>query len=60
MAALLLRLYDVNKGTILLDGRDITGLDKDWLRNQVCGGGGGGGTGDQHAHVQTWVIPIWH
>ncbi len=35
VVALLLRLYDVEAGRILLDGRDIRGLSQDGLRRQI-------------------------
>jgi ABC transporter fused permease/ATP-binding protein len=35
IAALLLRLYDPSSGRILLDGRELTGLDADDLRRHV-------------------------
>ena len=35
IASLLSRLYDVNQGTILLDGHDLRTLQPDWLRGQV-------------------------
>lgn len=55
LVALLLRLYDPTEGALLLDGRDLRGLDAAWFRGQVgvvsqargrtarCGGGGGKG-----------------
>ncbi len=35
VAALLLRLYDPNEGTIRLDGRDLRDLDAKWLRIHI-------------------------
>ncbi len=35
IAAMLLRLYDPNKGTISLDGHDIRRLDASWLRRKI-------------------------
>jgi ATP-binding cassette subfamily B protein len=35
IAALLSRLYDPDKGRLLLDGRDLRALDPRWLRRQV-------------------------
>jgi ABC transporter fused permease/ATP-binding protein len=35
LAALLLRLYDPDSGTILLDGHDLRALDPGWLRRQI-------------------------
>ncbi|XP_063217345.1 ATP-binding cassette sub-family B member 10, mitochondrial-like [Bacillus rossius redtenbacheri] len=35
LAALLLRLYDPDRGQVLLDGRPITGLDVRWLRRHI-------------------------
>jgi ATP-binding cassette subfamily B protein len=35
VAALLLRLYDPNEGTIRLDGHDIRDLDAQWLRTRI-------------------------
>lgn len=33
--SLLLRLYDYQSGKISLDGHDLKGLDRDWLRSQL-------------------------
>jgi ATP-binding cassette subfamily B protein len=35
IAALLSRLYDPTKGSVLLDGRDLRDLDPKWLRRQI-------------------------
>ena len=35
VAALLLRLYDPEKGAVLLDGCDLRDLDATWLRNHI-------------------------
>jgi len=35
IAALLLRLYDPDEGTVRLDGRDVRGLDARWLRSRI-------------------------
>jgi hypothetical protein len=35
LVALLLRLYDPSEGALLLDGRDLRGLDAAWFRSQV-------------------------
>ncbi|HRG98994.1 MAG TPA: ABC transporter transmembrane domain-containing protein [Polyangiaceae bacterium] len=35
IAALLARMYDPTSGRVLLDGRDVTGLDVDWLRARI-------------------------
>ena len=35
LAALLLRLYDPDKGTITIDGYDISKLNPSWLRTQI-------------------------
>ena len=35
VAALVLRLYDPDKGTVALDGRDIRQLDARWLRTRI-------------------------
>lgn len=35
IAGLLLRLYDPEGGQVLLDGRDVRGLDVDWLRTRI-------------------------
>jgi ATP-binding cassette subfamily B protein len=35
VADLLVRLYEPNSGTILLDGQDLRNLDLPWLRNQI-------------------------
>jgi ABC transporter fused permease/ATP-binding protein len=35
VAALVCRLYDPGEGRVLLDGRDLRGLDPAWLRGQV-------------------------
>lgn len=35
MAGLLTRMYDVNAGTVALDGTPLTTLSPDWLRQQV-------------------------
>ena len=35
IAALLLRLYDTNNGTIRIDGYDIKDLNVSWLRSQI-------------------------
>ena len=37
VAALLERFYDVDNGSVLVDGRDICDLDLKWLRGQVVG-----------------------
>ncbi|XP_063159260.1 mitochondrial potassium channel ATP-binding subunit isoform X2 [Candoia aspera] len=37
VAALLERFYEPTKGTIFLDGRDISTLDSSWLRGEVIG-----------------------
>ncbi|HEX8535813.1 MAG TPA: ABC subfamily B transporter ATP-binding protein, partial [Cystobacter sp.] len=35
LAALLARMYDPQEGRVLLDGRELSGLDTEWLRQQV-------------------------
>jgi ATP-binding cassette subfamily B protein len=35
IAALLTRLYDPDRGRILVDGRELTAIDPQWLRRQV-------------------------
>ena len=35
LASLILRLYDPDSGTILIDGQDIRDLDPSWLRRQI-------------------------
>jgi ATP-binding cassette subfamily B protein len=35
LAALLARMYDPQGGRVLLDGRELSGLDTEWLRQQV-------------------------
>ncbi|ATB31078.1 ABC transporter permease [Melittangium boletus DSM 14713] len=35
IAALLARMYDPQEGRVLLDGRELDGLDTEWLRQQV-------------------------
>jgi ATP-binding cassette subfamily B protein len=35
IAALLSRLYDPNRGVVMLDGRDVRTLDPSWLRRQI-------------------------
>jgi ATP-binding cassette subfamily B protein len=35
LAALLMRLYDPDRGEIRLDGRDLRALDPEWLRRQI-------------------------
>lgn len=35
LAALLLRLYDPNKGQVFLDGSDVRNLDPAWLRRHI-------------------------
>lgn len=35
LGSLLLRFYDPNSGSILLDNKDITTLDPRWLRQQI-------------------------
>ncbi|GBF91269.1 ABC transporter B family member, chloroplastic [Raphidocelis subcapitata] len=35
LVALLLRLYDPTEGAVLLDGRDLRGLDATWFRSQI-------------------------
>ncbi|XP_067138063.1 ATP-binding cassette sub-family B member 10, mitochondrial-like [Centruroides vittatus] len=35
LGSLLLRFYDVNSGSVLIDGNDIKDLDTSWLRNQI-------------------------
>ncbi|MBM7118975.1 ABC transporter ATP-binding protein [Archangium primigenium] len=35
IAALLARMYDPQEGRVRLDGRELTGLDPEWLRQQV-------------------------
>ena len=37
VAALLDRFYDVDSGSILLDGHDIKTLDPSWLRGKAIG-----------------------
>lgn len=37
IAALLMRFYDVNSGSIIIDGVDIKKLDQTWLRKRVIG-----------------------
>jgi len=37
LAALLERFYDVESGSISIDGKDIRGLDPSWLRGQMIG-----------------------
>lgn len=36
LVELIQRLYDPDRGTVLLDGHDLTTLDNDWLRENVC------------------------
>ena len=36
LANLLLRLYDVPRGTITIDGKDVNDIDLDELRNSIC------------------------
>mmetsp|Transcript_15267 Transcript_15267/g.36012 ORF Transcript_15267/g.36012 Transcript_15267/m.36012 type:complete len:843 (+) Transcript_15267:67-2595(+) len=36
LIALAQRMYDVQSGTIMLDGRDVRALDMTWLREQMC------------------------
>jgi ATP-binding cassette subfamily B protein/subfamily B ATP-binding cassette protein MsbA len=36
LASLLLRLYDPDEGTVLLDGHDLRELKLDWLRRQIA------------------------
>lgn len=33
----ILRFYDVNKGSVTIDGVDLRSLDPTWLRGQVIG-----------------------
>jgi ABC-type multidrug transport system fused ATPase/permease subunit len=35
LAALLLRLYDPDSGTVLLDGQPVARLDLQWLRSHI-------------------------
>lgn len=37
IAMLIENLYDLSSGTVLLDGHDMSGLSKDWLRKEVIG-----------------------
>jgi len=37
IAALLMRFYDVNSGSIIIGGEDIKDLDQTWLRKRVIG-----------------------
>lgn len=37
VVALLERFYDVEEGSIMIDGRDIRTLDPSWLRKRVLG-----------------------